>query len=297
LKVGVTLITLSAYLAAARDVAVPDDSGFSQSWDRVNVSHALWDQVLKAHVDKDGLVDYCQLRDDARFKEYLFRVARTNPAELPSSDARRAYWINAYNAFVIQGVLETLPVDERKWADYSVLRVDVDGTTEPGEGFFDGLKFVAGGRRYSLNEIEKGILLGRPGAVGAAADAYKSVAPDVPDARVHMAVVCASRGCPRLSRAAFEADTVNDQLRRAVTEFAGDQTRCRFDRSQRRVEISKLFEWYAGDFSNPGFRPHAASVYEFLARHVDDEELGRSLRNDRWTMVFLPWDWSLNVQR
>jgi len=291
------LIAASWSTVLARDVPVPAEKSFASTWDRVHFSHALWDESLEAHVDEHGLVDYVSIGSDPRFLEYLYRLAHTDARGLESSDARLAYWLNAYNAFAIRGVGVTLPVDEKKWSAYSVLDVSIEGSAEPGKGFFRGLRFMAGGRRVSLDEIEKAILLRNPSSIGSRPAKYKGLSPNTPDARVHMAIVCASRGCPPLSKHAFEASTIDAQLGARARSFLQDTTRCRIDTRRLRIEISELFHWYAKDFSNPAYKPRTHSVPEFLAKYVDDERLARSLRSDRWQITYLPYDWKLNLGR
>lgn len=281
----------------AVDVPVPSSSAFSPSWDKVRFSHSLWGEVLTAHVGDDGLVDYASLGQDERFREYLFRLARTDPRGLVSADARLAYWLNAYNAFAIKGVLETRPIDPDEWTQYSVLSVKVSGVLLPGKGFFVGLKFEAGGERYSLDQIEKAILLGKVGLFDGRGELYKAVGPGGPDARIHMALVCAARGCPKLSREAFEGSRVHQQLDALVGAFTRDSERCRFDLERKVLKVSKLVRWYGDDFSNPAFNPHARSVTDFFARFVGDERLAASLRKDRWKLSYLSYDWGVNARR
>lgn len=290
------IVVFAGPAAIARDVPVPTSSAFATEWDKTHFSHSLFSQVLSAHVDDAGLVSYRRIGNDERFNEYLYRLAHTDPAGLASSDARLAYWLNAYNAFAIQGVLSTLPVDDSSWANYSVLRVTVPGAKEPGKGFFAGLKFLAGSKRYSLDEIEKAVLLGDSGAVGSQSGRYESVGPTTRDARIHFALVCASVGCPPLAREAYQGSTVDAQLDRRAKAFVRDKTRCRFDKTHKHLALSELFDWYAKDFSNRALRPHAESVLGFLAMHVSDAELRESLRTHRWRISYLPYEWRLNLQ-
>ena len=126
---------------AARDVDVPKSGAFSPSWAEADFDHTLWTEVLSEYVNDEGLVNYAAIGKDERYREYLHRLANTNPADLANGTARLAFWINAYNALAIQGVLETLPDDVQDWPTYSVLRVSVSGIREKDKGFFAGLRF------------------------------------------------------------------------------------------------------------------------------------------------------------
>ncbi len=308
-------VALVLHCVVGADVPVPSGMEFSQTWDRVHFSHDLWSGVLSDHVDSAGRVDYGAIRDDARFREYLYRLSKTDPRGLASSDERKAFWINAYNAFAVQGVLETIPVDASEWHNYSVLAVESGvplnsavpvksgepGKTahsgklaDPGKGFFRGLKFLVGGERYFLDEIEKGILFGLSGLNRSSS--YHGLRPLKPDARLHMAVVCASGGCPPLAQWAFEASKLDEQLDSRVRNFTRDASRCRFNPEKRVIHLSELFNWYGKDFGNPQFIPGSRSVPDFLARYVDDAVLARSLREDPWKIEYLPYDWKLNLK-
>lgn len=253
--------------------------------------------MLAAHVDDAGLVDYSAMAGDTRFREYLYRLAHTDPTGVGDGRARLAFWINAYNALVVQGVVATLPADRKAWYDYTVLSVEVAGIDARGKGFFEGLRFVVGGRRYSLDEIEHAVLLQRPERMGADGAWYRSVGPSPPDVRIHFALVCAARGCPKLRREAYGARRIDEQLAAAVTRFVRDADRVRFDRRAHTMRVSELLAWYGDDLTNRRYSGHAGSVAAFLARYVDDPALARSLGTEVWRTEYLPYDWSLNVRR
>jgi len=174
---------------------------------------------------------------------------------------------------------------------------DLEKDSSPGKGFFSGLKFLVGGVRYSLDEIEKGVLLGDPMVPEPRRSSFRSVAPDPVDARVHMALVCGSIGCPPLAREAYDPQRIDAQLTERVRAFARDPRRCRIDARNRRLDVSELLNWYAHDFSNAAFVPHAASVPDFLSRFVDDADLARALKQDGWRVSYLAYDWMLNLKR
>ncbi len=282
--------------AAALDIPVPSGEGYAPAWDKVAFDHGLWSAVLADHVDGAGLVDYAAVRSDKRFEEYLYRLANTDPGALASSDARLAFWINAYNAFAVQGVLATLPVERAKWPGYSVLAVEVPGITAAGKGFFEGLKFTVGGRRYSLDEIEKAVLLGRAERRARNQDHYRTVSPTGVDPRIHFALVCAAKGCVKLRQGAYEGARIDTQLGEAVRGFARDSQRATFKKRGRTMRVSQLLDWYRADLTNARYDPHAKSVAAFLSAYVDDPELARSLERDTWKTSYIEYDWKLNLK-
>jgi hypothetical protein len=289
---GALALLVDCAPASVQDVPAPVDEAFSASWDRTAFRHDLWSDVLAKHVDEAGLVDYEAIGKDVRFLEYLYRLANTRPDRLRDTRARLAFWINAYNALVIQGVLTTLPEKRADWARYNVLEL-----TKKGKGVFAGLRFVVGGRRYTLDEIEKGMLLQRPERVSKDPALYQGAGVETPDPRVHFGLVCAAKGCVKLRREAYEGTRINEQLDDAVRGFVHDPDRAVFDRARRIMRLSQLLDWYQRDFTDPRFSPHADSVGEFLAKYVDDDELARSLSAEPWKTTYIRYDWSLNLQR
>jgi hypothetical protein len=88
-----------------------------------------------------------------------------------------------------------------------------------------------GGRRTSLKELEDEVI--RAG---------------FQDPRVHAALNCASLGCPRLPRRAFEPATLDAELDGEMRRFLGETRNCAVDAGKRSVTLSKIFEWFAEDF-------------------------------------------------
>ena len=68
------------------------------------------------------------------------------------------------------------------------------------------------------------------------------------DPRVHVAVNCASVGCPMLSNRAFTPDKIDAQLDELFTRFMSDRSRNRYNAQSKTVELSRIFDWYGQDF-------------------------------------------------
>lgn len=78
-------------------------------------SHALFDQVLRQRVDAGGRVDYPGLKAARETLDaYVDRLAQCSPHSHPdrfsTAQHELAYWIDAYNAFVLRGVIDAYPV-------------------------------------------------------------------------------------------------------------------------------------------------------------------------------------------
>ena len=101
-----------------------------------------FDHVLHRYVSEDGLVDYKGLKNDAEFPEFIQYLADADPDLLETNNDRLAFWINAYNAFVLSGVIEAYPVK-------SVLKI---GTIP--HSFFRLKKFKTKNGGITLNKLE-----------------------------------------------------------------------------------------------------------------------------------------------
>ncbi|MGL6108793.1 MAG: DUF547 domain-containing protein, partial [Rubrivivax sp.] len=119
------------------------------------------------------------------------------------------------------------------------------------------------------------------------------------DPRVHFAVNCASIGCPALREEAFTADRLDAQLDQQTLRFMSDRTRNRYNAQRGRLEVSKIFDWFADDF-RLGHRG-IDSVPAFMARYADvlgdapaERERIRSMKLD---IGFLDYGWALNDAR
>ncbi len=211
------LIAVVAAFAAA--------PAFSQGFDP---THAAWDALLKKHVtvlpgEHASQVDYAGMaRDRAALKAYLESLSRVPKAEFDawSKNERKAFLINAYNAFTVEKILMRWP-DIRSIWDFGKIF---------GNPFRDDF-FKLLGKPMTLDGIEHETLR-KPGAYD--------------DPRVHYAVNCASIGCPMLREEAYVAARLEAQLDEQATRFLSDRTRNRFRNG--RLEVSKIFDWFKEDF-------------------------------------------------
>lgn len=215
--------------------------------------HNRLDRLLVAHVGEDGLVDYgALLADREELQAYLESLAAVDPRDLAGEAEQKAYWINAYNAITLAGILRFYPVESVR---------DLGG-------FWDNVLTDCGGRVVSLNDIEHGIL--RP----------------MGDPRIHAAINCASLGCPVLRQGAYTGVNLDAQLDEACRRFLSDTRRNRFDDREKRVYLSRIFDWFGADF---GVEPYGG-VRGFVRRYC----LPREWLAGDFPISFLDYDWSLN---
>ena len=75
---------------------------------------------------------------------------------------------------------------------------------------------------------------------------------DTRDARIHFAIVCASKSCPPLAPKAYRAEGLSAALDAQGRAFVNDPTKNVLDRSASRLALSKIFEWNRKEFERDG---------------------------------------------
>lgn len=219
------------------------------------VSHQAWNQIVQAHV-RDGQVDYPAIRRSGQLMGYLGELNRIDPAQFPSRQHRMAFWINAYNAFAVQGIIDGFS-PMTLWGRYR---------------YFIGRDYHVGGTAINLYDLEREVLIAQ-----------------FREPLIHFAIVCASASCPKLQPWAYQPERLDLQLEQAARSFVNDPTRNRFDRRKKVAFLSMIFKWFESDFSDS-----AGSVQAYVARYVDDSELARELTQPGFRIEYLDYDWTLN---
>lgn len=231
------------------------------------VDHESFTRLLTRFVDGDGNVDYAALAPaaDTLLTPYLEQLAAADPARW-DRDARLAFWINAYNAYTLKLIVDHYPI-ENIWAV-------TPGPAEPKEDspFEQAVGPVADTVR-TLDEIEHEIIRVR-----------------FDEPRIHFALVCAAKSCPQLRRGAYVGPRLDAQLEAQTKQFLHDNRKNRIPAAEGRVALSPIFKWYGEDFgSAPSDLQHVLAPYF-------EGEVRAGLKEGRYEIEYLPYDWSLNAQ-
>lgn len=232
-------------------------------------------RAARALLAGDVEAGYGSLAGSAAFAGYR-ALTRTlwqlDPAAISGRRARTAFWINLYNALVIDALISFAP-------RHSVREVS---------GFFNRAAYRIGPYRLSLDEIEHGILRGNQPRLGRLPppfgedDTRAALGPGGLDPRIHFALNCGARSCPPV--ASYEAARLDEQLDAAAASFvngagvtlAGD-----------RMVLSPIFAFYAADFGGP------RAAVECAIRYLDAPRLRERL--ERGDFAYGEYDWSLNA--
>ncbi|MDB4930348.1 MAG: hypothetical protein JWM10_2832 [Myxococcaceae bacterium] len=250
-------------------VALPATAGAQDAGVTAANVWTRYDALLRATVRANG-VDYAALR--ARVGElravhaWLGENGPTRtPRAFATANARKAYWINAYNATVLLGVAEA-PATMRNVLTYL-----------PDGGFFRARAWRLDGREMTLDAVEN-----------------REVRPVFHDPRVHVALNCAARSCPPLRRGAYTAAGLDAQLDAQARAYVNAPGAVEVDTRARSLRVTQIFEWFADDFvlGAAGWLPTYAA--DPLRRRID-----AACGSDGGSCVvsYRPYDWSLNAAR
>ena len=232
-----------------------------------DVDHEVFDQLLQKYVDDEGYVDYgtwhSSAEDRAALAAYLAALSRANPNVAATREAQLAYWINAYNAVTIEGILQKYPLDSIRDHTPRVF----------GYHIWHDLLLTVGDQQVSLDTIEHKIL--RP----------------MGDPRIHFAIVCASNSCPRLLNRAYFAESLDEQLSQNTRHFFAQRSNFAYDLKRREIRLSAILNWFKADFgSNQGDR------LRWIAPYLPNDQAQRLALSGKASLAYFEYDWGLNDQ-
>ena len=188
----------------------------------IQAQTSIFDSLLQKNVDKTGRVDYQSLKNNETLLDnYLAYIQNNEPTKDWSSNKKKAFWINTYNAYTIKIILNNYPLK-------SIRDIKIDGKTAW------KIPFVkVGQKRYTLDQIE-----------------HKILRKKFNDPRIHVGINCASVSCPRLWNFAFTEDNIASSLDNLMKVFINDTTRNKI--SKNNVALSEIFNWFSKDFIKNG---------------------------------------------
>ncbi len=264
---AITLIAKYSILAGA-------SGAFGQTAGDFDHQYQLWDALLKKHVkflpdNRQSRVNYTGLAADrTELQKVLTSFTSVSKADFDkwTHDQRMVFLANAYNAFTVDHILSKYP--------------NLKSIKDLGSVFSSAWKknfFSLLGEERNLDWIEHAQL--RP--------LYK-------EPRLHVALVCASIGCPALPREAFTPARIDAQLEEGMIRFLGDRTRNRM--ANGKLEVSEIFKWFGEDFEK-GYRGFSKveDVFAKYAEQLADSPSDREkLKAKSVPVSFISYDWSLN---
>ena len=189
-----------------------------------------------------------------------------------------AFWLNAYNALVLEAVIDHYPIHGRSnaYPANSIRQVP---------GVFDQAKHRIAGRSVTLDEIEKTILA------------------EFKEPRLALALGRGAVGSGRLKSEAYAGERLAQQLDEIQAEFVNEQTMLKIDRGAGQVAVTPIISWHEAEFvaaydkgaSGPFAQrsPVERAIVAFIAPRLLPLEREFVNKNE-FALVFQPFDWRLN---
>jgi hypothetical protein len=235
------------------------------------------DQLLDLYV-RGGDVYYRAIKSEhGKLDGFVAQLATASIDKLPR-DEQLAFWLNAYNAIVLQTVADNYPIQKRS-------------TTYPAKsirqipGAFERTAHRVAGKTLTLDQIEQTIL------------------PTFHDPRVYFALGRGAVGSGRLRSEAFTGARIEEQLADAASECVTRAQCVTIDRTTGKVGASSIFSWRSKEFAD-AYGDKAPAVFANrspIERAVVAFVMPRLLATEKeyveqnsFQIAYTPFDWTLN---
>jgi hypothetical protein len=240
--------------------------------------HRPLDQILDLYV-RDGLVYYRALKSErGRLDRYVSSL--NVPAATYngwSQTQKMAFWVDAYNAFVLETVINHYPVHGRggSFPASSIRQIP---------GAFEQTTWRAAGRTVTLDQIEKTVL------------------PEFKEPRLYLALGRGAIGSGRLRSEAYTAERLGKQLDEIQQEFVNDRQMLRIDRLTNQMSVTPIMSWHEQEFvtanekTDPAFAqrsPVERAIIAFIRPALLPLER-EFLQKNEFKVSFHEFDWNLN---
>lgn len=223
-------------------------------------------------------VDYKKLASSdsySRFREYTLSLPQCNPDDLGDGNNQIAFWINLYNALIID----------------AVIYYQVSGSILSKPSLFRRAAYNVAGSRFSADDIEHGILRGnRPHPTQllrqfGPSDRRRMMMVEPFDPRIHFALVCGAESCPPISF--YRGDRLDAQLNQAAGNFINGGGAF-VNRSDASLHLSRILKWYQADFGG------ISGVLEIVLKYSKDDSVKSAIRSGAPKIRYSKYDWSVN---
>lgn len=272
------VLTLQAF---GREEPPPQVNGDAGKGTLGNPATSDYAAVLKQFVNDQGMVNYKALKAGRQpLDRYVQSLAALDPNAYAqwNNEQKIAFWLNAYNGLTLLRIIDHYPIKKsgQRFPESSIRQI---------AGSWDEIKFAVMGKPMTLNEIEHGTLRKQ-----------------FDEPRIHLALVCAARGCPPLRVEPYVGDRLDEQLNDQAQKFLSNPAKFRIDRKSNTVYLSIIFRWFGSDFvlnyntgqfgkAPAGVRP----VLEFVSQHVCPQD-AEYLKTANYRIEYLDYDWLFNEQ-
>ncbi|MCB1154016.1 DUF547 domain-containing protein, partial [bacterium] len=194
-----------------------------------------------------------------------------------SLDRKRAFWINAYNAFVLTVVIDNYPINNVKSLQYP------SNSPKTIEGAWTDVEFDSPMDDVTLSRIEHGILpkLGNPYTI--------------------FGLCNGTKGSPELSGQVYRPETIDAQLETAATKFLGDEKNLSLSEDGGTLMISEEMRTASRTFVSRFYKSnqyarrdkYEVALMNLILKHTGDKYQDVITKN-HFNIKWVERDWSLN---
>jgi len=227
-----------------------------------------WDALLKKYTydtTKENVhlisVKYIFLKNDKQYKYLISKLEKFPVSSLESYNEKLSFWINVYNIMAVKMIADHYPVESIK---------DIGSWLTP---VWENIAGVIGGKAYSLNDIEHGILR------------------KMGDPHIHAAIVCASVSCPDLRAKSYKPDELNAQLDYQMERLLANEAKGFFvNKTESAIYISQIFKWFKKDFQKHG------GVLTCIEKHapIEARQYLKYVEKGGYSIKYFDFNWNLN---
>lgn len=219
------------------------------------------DNFFKKYV-ADGKVNYSEVKEQRALDKIINDLKDFEPYSIDDNWERLAFWINVYNVYTIKLVTDHYPIE-------SILEIESESGANPFEIKFIEMK---AGRRFSLDEIEKKIII-----------------PKYNEPRIHYALVCAAESCPVIIPEAYTPEKLDEQLDRQAGIFINDKNKNFLYKKDNEIFLSMIYKWYGKDFIKKD-----SSALNHILKYINSEDRDFIVTNNIKKIFYLDYNWNIN---
>lgn len=255
--------------------ATPDNTIEETRSQDSNFTYDEYAEVLKTYVDKDGFVDYKELQlNRQKLDRFNQSFALVSQETYDSWDEKEqiAFWVNAYNSFTLQSIIDQDPLK---------------GSIKDILGVWKVRRFKIVEDSKTLDNIE-----------------HKTLRPNYNEPRVHAIINCASISCPILRNEPYTGEKLEEQLEEQTKHWINSPHGIQIDREDNKVSLSAIFDWFGSDWEKDyaieegkftGNTKQRATL-NFISQYVSDEDR-EYLEAGEYEIRYIDYDWNLNIQK
>jgi hypothetical protein len=263
-----------------------------------------WDSLLAKHVKTNGGVDYQGfVADKAELTGFIESHAAIDPSAWNDA-AKTALYINLYNASMIFNILRYAEAEKIALTDKKFTSLEINSIKVSGGNIWNGsLKVKLAGQDVNLDNIEHDLIRGNAG------NSLKNLMVSTLDPRIHAAVNCAAKSCPRVREKAYRPSNIDIMLTENMNEYLSSEDQ--FSKlSDSKLKANSIVFWYYSDFDNHGRKLDKKGgagtwIAQFMRpetkdrawkeKHLQEQFNDRSKVSLKFSSAFdFTYDWQIN---